>query len=279
MPKINVGFMSLFVAPMGTAYALSDCSGVTQCVMGATDIKPTNCKTMSSGAGYGDYCLYSCSTCKDGYSRVWKKENLTGCSAGYYDCQSGTTTCTADRYLSAACGTTPAYTLSNCSSSTKKCFGGAYVQTCDECKSGYTRTSKTYTPSGCSNSYTYYDCKSSSNPGPGELVKTCFSDGDCTEGVGTTDILGGTQTVTGDCVEGECEYTTTTRCNANYYRSGSSCKACPYEGDVAGLSAANSIRVTACYIPANTYIEDTLGKFIFTSDCYYDNTLSPLPIL
>ena len=272
--------MSLFVAPMGTAYAVTSCNSTSLCVVGSTDIQPTNCKTMSSGILYGDYCLHSCNTCKDGYTKILKTENLTGCSKTYYDCQqeSTTTTCTAATYSSATCGTIAAYSLSNCSSSTKKCFGSAYVQTCDKCDSGYTRTSTTYTPSGCSNSYTYYYCKGSIDIG-GDVTSFCRSDADCTDGVGTTNITGGTKTVTGSCNDdGECEYTTSVTCNANYYKFGSSCRSCPSTGGVAGLSAAGSIRVTACYIPANTYIEDTVGKFKFTSDCYYEDDLL-VPIL
>ena len=89
-PKINVGFISMLVAvlgiaPMGTAYAATNCTG-GMCLFGATDIMPTNCKTMSSGSQYGDYCLYSCNTCKDGYTKVVVIEKLTGCRKSYNDC-------------------------------------------------------------------------------------------------------------------------------------------------------------------------------------------------
>ena len=277
MRKINIFMLSLVavlgIAPMGTAYALSDCAGMSQCTAGATVIQPTNCKTMSVGVLYGNYCLRTCNACESGYTKVLRTENLTGCSKTYYDCEKDftTTTCTATTYSSSTCGTTPAYTLSNCSSVTKKCFGGAYVQTCNTCASGYTRTSKTYTPFGCSNAYTYYYCKS--DIGGGDLVKACFSDADCTEGVGTTTIAGGTKTVTGDCVDANCEYTTSVSCDANYYRLSLSCRSCPILGGVAGVSAAGSTSIKSCYIPANTNIEDTLGTFKFTSDCYYSNSL------
>ena len=277
MRKINIFMLSLVavlgIAPMGTAYAVTDCAGMSQCTANATNIQPTNCKIMSSGVLYGGYCLRTCNTCESGYTKVLRTETLTGCSKTYYDCEKeiSTTTCTATAYSSSHCGTTAAYTLSNCSSSTKKCFGGAYVQTCDTCASGYTRTSKTYTPFGCSNAYTYYYCKSDGGGiGGGDLVKACFSDADCTEGVGTTTIVGGTKTVTGDCVDGSCEYNTSVRCNANYYASLSiRCSSCPSVGGVSGVSAAGSTSITSCYIPANTNIEDTLGTFKFTSNCYY----------
>lgn len=89
-PKINVGFMPMLVAvlgiaQMGTAYAATNCTG-GMCRFDAIDIMPTNCKTMSSGSQYGDYCLYSCNTCKDGYTKVVVIDKLTGCRKSYNDC-------------------------------------------------------------------------------------------------------------------------------------------------------------------------------------------------
>ena len=289
---LNVGFVSLFVAPMGTAYALSDCAGMSYCTVGSTNIQPTNCKTMTSGVLYGNYCLYSCNTCESGYTKVAVTENLTGCSKTYYDCEKDftTTTCTATTYSSSTCGTTPAYTLSNCSSVTKKCFGGKYVQTCNTCSSG-TRTSTTYKPSGCSNSYTYYYCKSSlvidpDDPfipvDPVDPVGECSSDTDC--GFSVWRNVSGTNyqsKTTYTClypgtVKSKCSSSTSYRCKAGYYGSSTSCTACPSPTDTltsgSVTSAAGTTAMTGCYLTSGSVLKDSAGNtYDFTADCSYSN--------
>ena len=299
MRKINIFMLSLVavlgIAPMGTAYALSDCAGTSQCTANATNIQPTNCKIMSSGVLYGGYCLRTCNTCESDYTKVLRTENLTGCSKTYYDCEkeSSTTTCTAATYRSSTCGTTPAYTLSNCSSITKKCFGDAYVQTCDTCASGYTRTSKTYKPLGCSNSYTYYYCKRSGGTvidpdepfipiDPVDPVGECSSDADCGFSVWTN--VSGTNyqsKKTYTClypgtVRSKCSSSTSYRCKAGYYGSSTSCTACPSPTDTltsgSVTSAAGTTAMTGCYLKSGSVLKDSAGNtYDFTADCSYSN--------
>ena len=63
------------------------------------------------------------------------------------------------------------------------------------------------------------------------------------------------------------------RCAAGYYGSSTNgstgCNKCPSSGEVEGQSAAGSTEITSCYIPKNTTLSDSTGKYQYTSDCYY----------
>lgn len=63
-------------------------------------------------------------------------------------------------------------------------------------------------------------------------------------------------------------------CAAGYYQSGGSgsamtCTRCPSSGGVYGTNAAGTTDITSCYIPSNTQMNETSGKSVFTSNCYY----------
>ena len=276
----------LGIALMGTAHAVfqeGDLGNVCtngECETGNKDVIPYSMIGCSSQTttGWGGECVTYCTKCSDDTIYTLTETSYFGnCtnSLKIKYCKSNLSDCELTAYSSAKCGTTPVNTLSDdCAASENKCFGNLYVKTCTRCTSGAALLYKEGTPpntSQCTNKYSYSDCPTGFNP------LGCNKDSQCTDGVGTTNITGGTKTVTGDCVDGECEYTTSVSCNANYYKSFSSCRPCPDEGGVAGLSAAGSTSIASCYIPANTYIDDTLGRFRFTSNCYYDNSLPVLP--
>lgn len=273
----------LGIALMGTAHAVfegSDLGGVCSnmaCTTGSAEVVPYSMVGCSSETttGWGSECVKYCTKCGGDYTLI-ETTYFGTCtnSLKIKYCKSNFSDCELTSYSSATCGTTPVNTLSDdCAASEKKCFGNLYVKTCTRCTSGSILEFKEGTPpstSQCKNKYSYNDCPTVLNP------LGCIRDSQCTDGVGTTNITGGTKTVTGSCVDGECEYTTSVSCNANYYKSGSSCSECPDVGGVNGLSLGGTSGITSCYIPMNTKITGTNGKYVFQdADCFYSRTITP----
>lgn len=65
-------------------------------------------------------------------------------------------------------------------------------------------------------------------------------------------------------------------CNRGYYKNGTTCNRCPTEDGVTygTTKDAGATSMTECYMPANTSVTDWTGTYIFTSDCYYDNSVT-----
>lgn len=79
---------------------------------------------------------------------------------------------------------------------------------------------------------------------------------------------------TGDQCSG-CSYGTCgaaiTHCGQGFYKSGSSCIACPDKALGATTSGYTNTGITACYMPANITLSDSTGSYVFTSNCNYTN--------
>lgn len=69
-----------------------------------------------------------------------------------------------------------------------------------------------------------------------------------------------------------CNRTPQYRCAAGYYgvsnNGTAGCTHCPLSDS---QSAAGSVSITSCYIPANVSDADTSGAYIYTGNCYYTN--------
>ncbi len=142
--------------------------------------------------------------------------------------------------------------------------------TCAACNSGYKLTTRSHE----------YDIRS-------DVTSVCGSS--CTDGIGyatyqvcekctltCTSDTSWTTVRTGYEKRTVCSNgcgTDEYRCAAGYYGTSTNgstgCNKCPSSGGVDGQSAAGSTAITSCYIPKNTTLSDSTGKYQYTSDCYY----------
>ncbi len=80
-------------------------------------------------------------------------------------------------------------------------------------------------------------------------------------------VVSGVVTCSACPANASCNGTTTVTCAKGYYGT-TSCTQCPTPGTTSGTGAGAN---TSCYVPANTALSDTKGKYKFTKDCYYTN--------
>ena len=98
---------------------------------------------------------------------------------------------------------------------------------------------------------------------------------------GRATIAGSTRPCSACPLYATCAAGDSPKCNKNYYRSQTTssingitykCNKCPTLGtnSVAGLtSSSGATNINACYIPANVTVNETEGRYLFTSNCNY----------
>lgn len=173
-----------------------------------------------------------------------------------------------------SCGNFPACQITYSSQSGGSgTMSSPYVLTgCSVGGGGCTSWTEYYTSSGCKTCDNNTRSLASASAAYGHTVTSCeYCESDklkISKGVAPGVYITACETCP---TNGTCNGTTTLTCNKGYYGT-STCARCPSSSGVYGTTASTgATSVTSCYIPANTTISDSTGKYVFTNNCYYTN--------